>query len=423
MAEPMHERVLMSMYGDSSCSFPEEDKAIAFGIQQFGREGLECFRAGAKHLHMLCAWTINGFHSVFASYLNCTKSLPRTSIRPSNVSRHKTCRLVARSVQEKLTLPPARFPVGKEECFKFSSLLWSDMEAAQTKLPWHPLISGQGSVRTGIETWIKSLFNWRVHLYELWFLFDRIASQLWRPGDSWAQLPAFRLPRWPTPHGPFRAAVLVNLILQRRSEVGSSLWGNLTYVEIGVFRGDTSEYVLKHTGHLLGAAHFIDPWEEEHVFRAMSRSQRLSVDADAALDKVQTRLCPLSSAVRVASPSWHVRQRGAQTRCIRAGGRGWPSSTLYPMNSAQAVRVAGRALGAVDVIFIDGAHDYWSVKKDLELWWPRVRRGGFMAGHDFTMGDAGVMQAVWQFFSYPASGRQVNVFLDSDYTWWVQKFE
>lgn len=34
-------------------------------------------------------------------------------------------------------------------------------------------------------------------------------------------------------------------------------------------------------------------------------------------------------------------------------------------------------------VFIDAAHDYDSVKKDLESWWPKICKGGILAGHDF----------------------------------------
>lgn len=41
-------------------------------------------------------------------------------------------------------------------------------------------------------------------------------------------------------------------------------------------------------------------------------------------------------------------------------------------------------LGAVDYIWLDGAHDDSSVYADLEVWWPRLRIGGEIGGHDLT---------------------------------------
>jgi hypothetical protein len=39
------------------------------------------------------------------------------------------------------------------------------------------------------------------------------------------------------------------------------------------------------------------------------------------------------------------------------------------------------------MVFIDGAHDYDSVYSDLTAWWPRVKDGGILAGHDIDSPD------------------------------------
>jgi len=75
---------------------------------------------------------------------------------------------------------------------------------------------------------------------------------------------------------------------------------------------------------------------------------------------------------------------------------------------------------ALDFVFIDADHFYENVKADVEAWWPKVREGGVMAGHDYDgMGDRrkgwGVKRAVDEFFL----GSEVHV--EPGLVWWVQK--
>ena len=48
-----------------------------------------------------------------------------------------------------------------------------------------------------------------------------------------------------------------------------------------------------------------------------------------------------------------------------------------------------------DYVYIDGEHLYDWVKRDIELWYPKVKKGGILAGHDYEMSS--VMRAVTEF--------------------------
>ena len=52
---------------------------------------------------------------------------------------------------------------------------------------------------------------------------------------------------------------------------------------------------------------------------------------------------------------------------------------------------------SIDFAFIDADHDYENVKADLIAWWPKIKPGGILAGHDYCSGWAGVSQAVDEF--------------------------
>lgn len=47
-----------------------------------------------------------------------------------------------------------------------------------------------------------------------------------------------------------------------------------------------------------------------------------------------------------------------------------------------------------DLIYIDTVHEYDFLKREILYWIPRVRKGGFIAGHDHNMQFPGVQQAV-----------------------------
>lgn len=40
--------------------------------------------------------------------------------------------------------------------------------------------------------------------------------------------------------------------------------------------------------------------------------------------------------------------------------------------------------GTFDFIYVDARHDRLGVLEDLQAWWPKLRRGGLMAGHYYT---------------------------------------
>lgn len=41
---------------------------------------------------------------------------------------------------------------------------------------------------------------------------------------------------------------------------------------------------------------------------------------------------------------------------------------------------------SLDMVYIDAAHDYDSVITDLNAWYPKVKSGGFISGHDYDDG-------------------------------------
>lgn len=52
---------------------------------------------------------------------------------------------------------------------------------------------------------------------------------------------------------------------------------------------------------------------------------------------------------------------------------------------------------SVDTIFIDAGHSYEAVLADLKAWYPKMKNGSTMAGHDYNSWE-GVKKAVLEFF-------------------------
>jgi len=56
---------------------------------------------------------------------------------------------------------------------------------------------------------------------------------------------------------------------------------------------------------------------------------------------------------------------------------------------------------SIDFLFLDADHEYKAVKEDLRLWFPKIKKGGIMAGHDYNE-PCGVKQAVDEYFLFGA---------------------
>lgn len=54
---------------------------------------------------------------------------------------------------------------------------------------------------------------------------------------------------------------------------------------------------------------------------------------------------------------------------------------------------------SLDMVFIDAGHEYEHVKNDIRAWYPKVKSGGIIAGHDYNTAWPGVIKAVNEFFS------------------------
>lgn len=53
---------------------------------------------------------------------------------------------------------------------------------------------------------------------------------------------------------------------------------------------------------------------------------------------------------------------------------------VFYMESSEAAKFIDDK--SIDIVFIDASHEYHSISKDIKTWYPKVREGGIICGHD-----------------------------------------
>ena len=148
-------------------------------------------------------------------------------------------------------------------------------------------------------------------------------------------------------------------------------------VEVGVFAGDNALSILKKFSKL--QLYLVDPYTPYY-----STFQRKIIDP-----------IPFQKIAKEQLTSYHNRVKW----CF--------------MSSFEASKVIP---GDLDFVYIDANHLYHFVKEDLELWYPKVKVGGLLGGHDFSASEQGVVKAVLEF----AEVNHLQVVGGHD-DWWIRK--
>lgn len=145
-------------------------------------------------------------------------------------------------------------------------------------------------------------------------------------------------------------------LMQRTQSILSRLpAGPCAMAEVGVWVGLLSEQLLRRHDAL--TLYMVDAYREVPE----GHPYRLSGSVIATYTQEQ-----MDAAMAEAE----ARTRFARDRAPR-----------WRMDSLRAA--AQMAEGALMLAYIDAAHDYDSVKADIEAWLPAVGRGGWIGGHDY----------------------------------------
>ncbi|XXT20410.1 class I SAM-dependent methyltransferase [Sorangium sp. So ce429] len=155
-------------------------------------------------------------------------------------------------------------------------------------------------------------------------------------------------------------------------------------VEVGSWKGLSTAYVGRLAARNGVALHCVDAWE-------------------GSSDEYDARYRALLEAEDVPG----VFRANMEALGIR------PSVHRLASTEA-ATRFADASL---DLVFLDGSHDRAAVLADLEAWWPRLKPGAVLAGHDHNEKHAGVMEAVARFME--RAGRVIERGAGS--VWWTRR--
>jgi len=128
-------------------------------------------------------------------------------------------------------------------------------------------------------------------------------------------------------------------------------------VEVGVYKGDFSAEILKRNPKSL---HLIDPWVNYPEMPKVSDE-----DFEGIYQGVIERFRSAKNVIIHRSPSIHVAADCPEDR--------------------------------VDFVYIDGHHDYEPCLRDMRAWYPKIRDGGWLCGHDYNFPGGATKAAVTQF--------------------------
>ena len=174
--------------------------------------------------------------------------------------------------------------------------------------------------------------------------------------------------------------------------------GGFHGVELGVHRGLMSAGLLKAFPRLV--LHMVDPWDTP-----MRHCPDRMVDMRAACDAVEFA----EGRARV------YKCTSSEVAALSAIGHCY---TLWLAGTGREYVSCSKLSSEFHFVFIDTEHTEESVRRDIDAWWPLVKSGGFLSGHDYGVRSCpGVKKVVdaW------ASEVRLPLVLGAGKTWKVMK--
>lgn len=84
---------------------------------------------------------------------------------------------------------------------------------------------------------------------------------------------------------------------------------------------------------------------------------------------------------------------------IRNVRRAGVEDVIYPLKMPSEQAATLFESDTLDFVFLDADHSYEAVRRDLEVWFPKVKKRGVLGGHDYLHADfPGVRRAADEYF-------------------------
>jgi hypothetical protein len=159
--------------------------------------------------------------------------------------------------------------------------------------------------------------------------------------------------------------------LQLLSNIGQE-FPNGRGVEVGVYKGHLSKQIVEFWG---GTLYMVDVWR--------------SLDYDGYQDSTNNIHGDVFEEAMQSI-------KGHEDRAIMIRANSKKASEMFVDLS-------------LDFVYIDANHCYDSVKYDIESWYPKVRNGGFICGHDYLNIDW------WNDKSFAENGIDKHISANGEY--------
>jgi len=153
-------------------------------------------------------------------------------------------------------------------------------------------------------------------------------------------------------------------------------------VEVGVFQGDFSEFILK----------YYDP--KKLILVDSWTCSEISGDT---LFAAEMGKCPQSNFDTWENEVREKFKNDARVEIVKK----------YSVDAAKDFED-----GSLDWVYIDAAHHYQAVLNDLNAWMPKVKSGGYLCGDDFLINDIhcyGVIDAAHKFLNFDKLTLEENI--------------